>query len=86
MGEFAKDTDEDGMRHLCLNAFSRNGVGSHCLGGMGSRSAKGRHLVGSDDDADYANEKSTGCSVPVLDVYGNLGNGHAADGGGILNC
>ncbi len=50
MGWFAKDVCEDGMRHLCLNALSRNSIGSHHLGGMGS-SAKGRRLVGLDDDA-----------------------------------
>ncbi len=65
------------MRHLCLNAFGRHGVRNHCLGG--TRSAKGRHLVGSNDDTDDANEKGTGCSVPVLSVSGNVGNGHAAD-------
>jgi hypothetical protein len=58
MDGFAKDTCEDGMRHLCLNLLGRNGIGHHCLGGTGS-SAKGRCLVGSDDDADDANEKST---------------------------
>ncbi len=30
MGGFPKDTCEDWMRHLCLNAFGRNGIGSHC--------------------------------------------------------
>jgi hypothetical protein len=68
MGGFAKDTCEDGMRHLCLNAKGRNGIGSHCLGGTGSSSAKGRHLVGSNDDADDADEKITGHSIPVLGV------------------
>ncbi len=29
MGGLAKETCEDGMRHLCLNAFGRNSVGSH---------------------------------------------------------
>ena len=29
MDGFAKDRCEDGMRHLRLNAFGRNGVGSH---------------------------------------------------------
>ncbi len=87
MGGFAKDTCEDGMRHLCLNAFGRNGVGSLCLGGTGSRSTKGRCLVGSNEDTDDANEKSTGCSVPVFGVCGNIGNGHTADNdNGILNC
>ncbi len=87
MGGFAKDTCEDGMRHLCLNAFGRNGVGSHHLGGMGSTSGKWRCLVGSDDDADDANEKSTVCSEPVLGICGNVGDGHADDNGnGTLNC
>jgi hypothetical protein len=73
------------MRHLCLNALGRNGIRSHCLGGMGS-STKGRYLVGSDDDADDANEESTGSSVPVLGMCGNVGNGYAADNGnGSLN-
>ncbi len=54
MGQFTKDTCEDGMRHLCLNALGRNGIGHHCLGGTGS-SAKGRCLVGSNDDANDAN-------------------------------
>ena len=66
VGGFAKDMGEDRMRHLCLDAFGRNGVISHCLGG--TRSAKGRDLVGSNDDTDDANEKGTGCSVPVLTV------------------
>jgi hypothetical protein len=79
MGGLAKDSGEDRMRHLCLNAFVRNGIRSHCLGGM--RSAKGRHLVGSNGDTDDANEKSTRCSVLVLSVCGNVGNGHAADHG-----
>jgi hypothetical protein len=78
MGGFAEDTCEDGMRHLCLNALGRNGVRHHHLGGMGS-SAKGRHLVGSDDGADDANEKITGSSLPVLGMCGNVGNGYAAD-------
>ena len=67
MGEFAKDMCEDGMRRLCLNALSRNGIGSHCLGGTGS-SVKRRCLVGFDDDADDANKKSTGNSVPLLGI------------------
>ncbi len=46
MSRLAEDTCEDGMRHLCLNALGRNDIGSHCLGRMSSRSAKGRHLVG----------------------------------------
>jgi hypothetical protein len=79
VGGFAKDMGEDRMRHLCLNAFCRHGIGSHCLGGM--RSAKGRHLVGFDDHTDGAHEKGTGCSVPVLRMCGNIGNGHAADYG-----
>ncbi len=58
MGGFAKDTCEDGVRHF--NAFGRNGVGSYHLGGTGSGSAKGRRLVGSNDDTDDANDKSTG--------------------------
>jgi hypothetical protein len=78
MGGFAKDTCEDGMRHLCLNALGRNGIGSHCLGGTVS-SAMGMHLVGSDDDTDDANEKSTASSVPVLGMCGNVGNGYTAD-------
>ncbi len=87
MGGLAKDTCEDGMRHLCLNAVNRNSVGSHRLGGTGRRSAKGRRLVGSDDNTDNANEKSTGCSIPVLSMHGNVGNGHAADNGdGAFNC
>jgi hypothetical protein len=87
MGWLAKGTCEDRMRHLCLNAFGRNGIRSHCLGGTGRRSMKGRHLVGSDDDTDDADEKSTGCSVPVLSVHGNVGHGHAADNGnGAFNC
>jgi hypothetical protein len=65
------------MRYLCLNAFGRHGVRSHCLGG--TRSAKGRHLVGSNDNTDDANDKSTGCSIPVLSACGNVGNRHAAD-------
>jgi hypothetical protein len=77
VGGFAKDTGEDRMRHLYLNAFCRHSIGSHCL--EGTRSAKGRHLVCSDDHTDDANEKGTGCSVPVLRMCGNVGNGHAAD-------
>jgi hypothetical protein len=85
MGGLAKDMGEDRMRHLCLDAFGRNGVISHCLGGMSS--AKGRYLVGSNDDTDDANEKSTGCSIPVLSMCGNVGNGHAADHrNGTFNC
>jgi hypothetical protein len=76
MGGFTKETYEDGMRHLCLHALGRNSIGSHCLGSTGSSSAKGRCLVGSNEDADEANEKSTGCSVPVLTVCGNVGNEH----------
>ncbi len=59
MGGLTKDTCEDGMRHLCLNAFGRNGIRSHCLGGTGRRSTKGGRLVGSNSDTDDANEKST---------------------------
>jgi hypothetical protein len=72
VGGFAKDTGEDGMRHLCLNAFGRHGIRSHCSGG--TRSAKGRRLVGSNDHTDDANEKATGCSIPVLSMCGNKGN------------
>jgi hypothetical protein len=79
VGGFAKDTGEDGMRHLCFNAFCRHCIGSHCLGLGGTRSAKGRHLVCSDDHTDDADEKGTECSVPVLRMCGNAGNGHAAD-------
>jgi hypothetical protein len=87
MGAFAEDTCEDGMRHLCLNAFGRNSVGSHRLGGMGRRRVKGRCLVGSNDDIDDVNKKSTGCSVPVLSVCGDVGHGHTADNGnGTFNC
>jgi hypothetical protein len=78
--DFAKDTGEDGMRHLCLNALGRNSIGCHPLGESGS-SAKGRRLVDSDDDADDANEKSTGSSIPVLGVCGNVDNGYTADNG-----
>jgi hypothetical protein len=86
MGGFTKDTCKDGMRHLCLNALGRNGIGRHCLGGAG-RSAKWRHLVGSNDNADDANEKSTGSFVPVLGVCGNIGNGYTADNSnGSFNC
>jgi hypothetical protein len=78
VGGFAKDTGEDRMRHLCPNAFCRHGIQSHCLGGMGS--AKRRRLVCTNDHTYDANEKSTGCSVPVLCLCaGNIGNGHAAD-------
>ncbi len=79
VGGFAKNTGEDRMRHLCLDAFCRHGIRSHHSGG--TRSAKGRCLVGSDDHTDDANEKGTGCSIPVLHVCGNIGNGHAADHG-----
>ncbi len=47
MGGFTKDVGEDRMMHLCLNAFGRHGIRSHCLGG--TKSVKGRHLVGSND-------------------------------------
>ncbi len=57
----AEDMCEDGMRHLCLNAFGRNSVGGHYLGGMGRRSVKGRRLVHSNGNTDDANEKGTGC-------------------------
>jgi hypothetical protein len=86
MGRFTEDMCEDGMKHLWLNAFGRKRFGSHHLGGMGSRSAKGRCLVGSDDDTDDANEKCTGSSVTVLGMCGNIGNGHAAhNGNGTFN-
>ncbi len=65
MGVFAKDTCEDGMSHLCLNALGRNGIQSHRLGRTGS-STKGRCLVGSNDNADDSSEKSTGSSIPIL--------------------
>jgi hypothetical protein len=85
MGGLAKDTGEDKMRHLCLNAIDRNSIRSHCLGG--TRSAKGRRLVGFYDNTDDANEKSTGCSVLVLSMCGDIGNGHAADhGNGTFDC
>ena len=85
MGGFAKDTCEDGMRHLCLNLLGRNGIGHHCLGGTGS-SAKGRHLVNSNDEAYDAYEKSRGSSIPALGMCGNIGNGYATDNGnGSLN-
>jgi hypothetical protein len=48
---------------------------------------KGGRLVGSNDNTDDANEKSTGISVPVLIMCGNIGNGHAADhGNGTFDC
>ena len=78
MSGFAKDTYEDRMRHLCLNGLGGNSTECHCLGGTCS-SAKGRCLVGFDDDADDANEKSTESSIPVLGMCGNVGNGYAAD-------
>ncbi len=78
MGGFTKDKCEDGMRHLCLDALGKNNVRSHCLGGTCS-SAKGRCLVGFNDDDDDANEKSTGSSVSVLGMCGNVGNGYIAD-------
>jgi hypothetical protein len=77
VGGFAKDTGEDRMRHLCLNAFCRCSIRSHCLGGI--KSAKGRCLVCTNDRTDDADEKGTGCSVPVLRMCGDVGNGHAAD-------
>jgi hypothetical protein len=68
-----------------LNAFCRHGIGSHCSGG--ARSAKGRRLVGSNDHTDDANEKGTGCSIPVLHLCGNIGNGQVADyGNGAYDC
>ncbi len=85
MGGLAKDTGEDRMRHMCLNAFSKHGIRSHCLGGM--RGAKGRCLVGYNDDTDDANKKGTGYSVKVLSMCGNVGNGHTADhGNGAFYC
>jgi hypothetical protein len=77
VGGFAKDRGEDRMRHLCLSAFCRHSIGSHLLGG--TRSTKGMHLVCTNDHTDDANEKGTGCSIPVLHICGNLGNGHADD-------
>jgi hypothetical protein len=77
VGGFTKDTGKDRMRHLCLDAFCRHGVGSHCSGD--TRSAKRRRLVDSNDYTDDADEKGTGCSVPVLRMCGNVGNGHTAD-------
>ncbi len=41
MGGLAKDTCEDGMRHLCLNAVGRNSIGSHCLGGTVEEAQRG---------------------------------------------
>ncbi len=85
VGGFAKDTGKDRMRHLCLNAIYRHGIGSHCSGD--TRSPKGRRLVGSNDHTDDVNEKDTGCSVPVLHVCSNIGNGHTADHStGVFNC
>ena len=85
VGGFAEDTGEDRMRHLYLNAFCRHSIRSHRLGGTGS--AKGRHLVCTNDHTNDANEKGTGCSVPVLCMSGDVGNRHAADdGNGTLNC
>ena len=80
MDGFAKDTCEDGMRHFGLYALGGHGIRHHCLGAVG-RSAKGRCLVGSNDDVNYANEKSTGSSIPVLGVCGNVDNGYTADNG-----
>ncbi len=74
MGRFAKDTCDDGMRHLGLYALGRHGIRCHCLGGTGS-SAKGRCLVGPNGDANDANEESTGCFIPVFDMCGNVGYG-----------
>jgi hypothetical protein len=78
IGGFAKDMCEDGMRHLGLNALGGHGIGCHRLGGVGN-SAKGRCLVGSDDNANDANEKNTGSSTPVFGVCGNVGYGYATD-------
>jgi hypothetical protein len=65
------------MRHLCLNAFCRHGIGSHCL--EGTRNAKGRCLVWTDDHTEDANEKGIECCVPVLRMCGDIGNGNTAD-------
>jgi hypothetical protein len=78
MGGFANDRCEDEMRHLGLYALGGHGIGLHCLGGTGG-SAKGMCLVGSNDNANDANQKSTGSSVPVFGVCGNIGYGYAAD-------
>jgi hypothetical protein len=72
-------------RYLCFNSFFRYSIGSHCLGG--TRSTKGRHLVGSDDYTDDAYEKGIRYSVSVLCVCGNIGNEHATDyGNGAFDC
>ncbi len=85
MGGFAKDMCEDGMRHMGLYALGRHGIGHHWLGGMGS-SAKRWCLVGSNDNTNDANEKSTGSSIPVFGMCGNIGYGYAAgNGNGSLN-
>jgi hypothetical protein len=85
VGGFSKGTGEDRVRYLYLNAFCRHGIRSHCSGG--TRSAKGRHLVGSDGHTDDADEKGTGCFGLVLRMCGNVGNGYAADhGDGAFNC
>jgi hypothetical protein len=78
MGGFAKDTCKDGMRHLGLNALGGHGIGRHHLGGTDG-SVKGRYLVGSNYDANDANEKSTGSSKPVFGMCSNVGYGYAAD-------
>jgi hypothetical protein len=57
VGGFAKETGEDRMMHLCLNAFCRHSIGSHHSGG--TRSAKGRRLVCTDDRTDDADDKGT---------------------------
>ncbi len=77
MGGFAKGTCEDGVRHLGCNVLGGNGIRCHRLGGTGG-SRKGRCLVCSNDDANDANEKSTGSSVPVFGMCGNVGYGYAA--------
>ncbi len=85
MGGFPKDTCEDGMRHLGLNALGTHGIERHCLGGTDG-STKGRCLVGSIVNANDANEKCTRSSVPVFGVCGNVGNGYTVDDGdGYLN-
>ncbi len=81
------------VAHICtdsgipVNAFGGNGVRSNCLGVTGWRSTKGSHLVGSNNDTNDTNEKRSWCSIPVLSVCGNIGNGHTADhGNGAFNC
>jgi hypothetical protein len=41
---------------------------------------KGREaLVCTNDHTDDADEKGTGCSIPILHISGNIGNRHTAD-------